>query len=255
MAAPVLWQFRYSHYNEKVRWALDYKRLPHRRRSLLPGFHIPRVLWLTGQKSVPVLVLDGETITDSTKIIEHLERRFPEPPLYPDEQEARQRAIVLENYFDEEIGPHLRRLWFHELLPDLDFTAAQLTVGFAEHRRRRYRSLFPLIRVAMKLDMKIDDAHTEASRARVIAALDRIEGELPASGYLVADRFTVADLTAAALLSPLVLPPEFPYLLMQPLPDRTARLRQSLIGRKAVQWAAEIYRKHRGTSMEVDGPS
>ncbi len=35
----VLWQVQVSHYVEKVRWALDYKRIPHVRRSLLPGLH------------------------------------------------------------------------------------------------------------------------------------------------------------------------------------------------------------------------
>jgi hypothetical protein len=34
-----LWQFRASPYNEKVRWALDLKQVPHRRRSVLPGLH------------------------------------------------------------------------------------------------------------------------------------------------------------------------------------------------------------------------
>ena len=34
---PVLWQLELSHYNEKVRWALDHKRIPHRRRALLPA--------------------------------------------------------------------------------------------------------------------------------------------------------------------------------------------------------------------------
>ena len=50
MADPVLWQFKYSHYNEKARWALDFKRIPHRRRSLLPGLHIPPILWMTGSR-------------------------------------------------------------------------------------------------------------------------------------------------------------------------------------------------------------
>ena len=35
-----LLQFRHSPYNEKVRWALDLKRVPHRRHSLLPGPHV-----------------------------------------------------------------------------------------------------------------------------------------------------------------------------------------------------------------------
>src|SRR3989442_1191154 len=92
MTPPVLWQFRFSHYNEKARWALDWKGIAHVRRSLLPGFHIPRVLWMTGQRSLPVLVLDRETIHDSTRIIERLERLRPEPALYPADAGARRRA-------------------------------------------------------------------------------------------------------------------------------------------------------------------
>src|SRR5262249_6254633 len=86
------WQFRFSHFNEKARWALDWKGIAHVRRSLLPGFHVPRVLWMTGQKSLPVLVLDEETIHDSTRIIERLERVRPEPALYPADAADRPRA-------------------------------------------------------------------------------------------------------------------------------------------------------------------
>jgi hypothetical protein len=53
---PVLcWQFALSHYVEKVRWALDLKRVPHVRRSLLPGLHINRIKKMTSQTPVPVL--------------------------------------------------------------------------------------------------------------------------------------------------------------------------------------------------------
>jgi hypothetical protein len=38
-ALPVLWQLEVSHHVEKVRWALDYKHVPHIRRSLLAGRH------------------------------------------------------------------------------------------------------------------------------------------------------------------------------------------------------------------------
>src|SRR5438128_853440 len=36
---PVLWHLKVSHYNEKARWALDYKGIPHRRRAAIPGRH------------------------------------------------------------------------------------------------------------------------------------------------------------------------------------------------------------------------
>ncbi|HEY6420839.1 MAG TPA: hypothetical protein VIX59_17730 [Candidatus Binataceae bacterium] len=55
------------------------------------------------------------------------------------------------------------------------------------------------------------------------------------SGYLAADRFTVADLAAAALLSPLVRPPEFPYQTALPLPEPLAKIRDSLSTHRAFQ--------------------
>src|SRR5262249_33122587 len=74
-----------------------------------------------------------------------------------------------------------------------------------------YRTLFPALRVALNADMQIDAASASRSREKTLAALDRLEAELRPSGYLVGDRFSVADLTAAALLAPVVFPPEFPY--------------------------------------------
>ena len=251
MAPPVLWQFRFSHFNEKARWALDWKGIAHVRRSLLPGFHIPRVLWMTGQKALPVLVLDGETINDSTRIIERLERLRREPPLYPADAADRHRALALEDFFDEELGPHVRRALFHELLPETEFAAAAFTLGYGPVTRRLYRALFPALRVAMKADMKIDAARAARSREKVLAALDRLEAELQPSGYLVGDRFSVADLTAAALLAPVVLPPEFPYPPPGPLPASVARWRDALVSRPACRWAGEMYRRHRGVSAEI----
>ena len=78
-----LLQFRHSPYNEKVRWALDLKRVPHRRRSLLPGPHMAKVKKLTRQTATPVLINDGEVITGSACILDWLEARYPEPRLIP----------------------------------------------------------------------------------------------------------------------------------------------------------------------------
>ena len=60
-----LLQFRHSPYNEKVRWALDLKRVPHVRRSLLPGPHLRTVRALTGRTTTPVLRA-GETVIDGS---------------------------------------------------------------------------------------------------------------------------------------------------------------------------------------------
>src|SRR5258705_41123 len=55
MALPVLWHFTVSHFNEKVRWALDFKLIPHVRRALLPVAHLLKIWRMTGQTAVPVL--------------------------------------------------------------------------------------------------------------------------------------------------------------------------------------------------------
>ena len=105
MAAPVLWHIEVSHYNEKARWALDYKGVPHRRRAPMPGVLHPAVaLAKTRKPTFPILDIDGETIGDSTRIIEALERRYPEPPLYPADPDERRRALELEDFFDEHAG-------------------------------------------------------------------------------------------------------------------------------------------------------
>ena len=120
MRPPVLWHIPVSHYNEKVRWALDLKGVEHERRAPPPPAHIPVARWLTrGRASTfPLLVLDGQAIADSTAIIAALERRHPDPPLYPDDPAERERALELEEFFDEELGPHVRGLAFHEMRKD-----------------------------------------------------------------------------------------------------------------------------------------
>jgi glutathione S-transferase len=247
---PVLWQFTASHYNEKARWGLDWKGVPHERRSLLPGAHVPVVMWLTGQKSVPVLRLDGEVIADSTRILAALERRYPDPPLHPADPTARARALELEELFDEEIGPHVRRCLFHVALPDPDFVPALFSQDAGPLARTMFRAAFPIVRTVMRRDMGIDDEGFARSLARLEAALDRLEREIGPAGYLVGHAFSVADLTAAALLVPLTAPAEFPYA-FPPIPAATREFQARFAARPGVAWARDMYRRHRGTSAAV----
>src|SRR5919198_5259128 len=108
-APPVIWHLEVSHYSEKVRWALDYKRVPHVRRAVTPGLQELRARRLRAGRTVPILEMNGRAIGDSTKIIEEIERRWPEPALYPADPEERRSALDLEDYFDEQCGPDARR--------------------------------------------------------------------------------------------------------------------------------------------------
>jgi glutathione S-transferase len=141
-----------SHYVEKVRWALDYERVSHIRRSLLPGLHALKAKNLTGDTSTaPVLTIDERSIGDSTRIIAAIEERWPQPPLYPEDG----RSVELEEFFDEELGPHIRRAAYHELLPHPDLVVRLFTHGRPLATRVLLRAGFPLLRVAMRRRFEI----------------------------------------------------------------------------------------------------
>jgi glutathione S-transferase len=250
MADPVLWQFAFSHFNEKVRWALDYKGIPHVRRSVPLGVHLPIMRRLTGQTGTPVLVLDGQRLVDSTRIIAALERWQPEPALYPSTPAERTRALEIEEYFDEQIGQPLRKAVLHEILTDPAYTAALFGMGQPRWLQRAIRlGVHRLIEV-YRVRGDVTPESAAHGRERIRDGLARIEAELRPSGYLVGDRFGLADLTCAALCYPLVVPPLFPELGSR-LPAACVRYRNTLAHRRGFQWVAEMYRRHRGPSMAM----
>ena len=110
MDIPLLWHIPLSHYNEKVRWALDYKGIAHHRRVLGADYLI-RAWRATGQGKLPILWLDGRAIADSTRIIAALEERYPEPALWPADPAERARGRLLVERFDSFSRPYyaLRR--------------------------------------------------------------------------------------------------------------------------------------------------
>src|SRR5258708_3372312 len=113
---PVLWHIKVSNFNEKARWALDYKRIAHHRRAPLPLGHAAIAFALTRRVATfPVLQLEGAAIGDSTRIISAVEQRWPDPPLYPADPEQCGRALELEEFFDKHLGPDVRRVAFFEL--------------------------------------------------------------------------------------------------------------------------------------------
>ena len=251
MDSPVLWHLKVSPYNEKARWALDYKGVPHVRRAIAPIRHerVARRLW--GGETLPALVLDGTAIGDSTRIISALEARQPEPPLYPADPVERARALELEDLVDEQLGHHMRRLALHHALGDPDLLLGAFTPDLSPGRRRTAKLVFPLVRRRLRRDFEIDERSLAAAFDAVAWVGERMRAERGPHGYLVGDAFTVADLALASMCAPAVAPVEFPYPQPQRYHPRFDPLREALVRADLFDWTRQMYRRHRGRSAEA----
>lgn len=137
------------------------------------------------------------------------------------------------------------------LLPHTAVVTSMFAGSARPAQRLLLRVMFPAVRPLMRRMMKVYPAEAAAARERTIAAMDRVARELQPSGYLAGDNFSAADLTAAALLSPLVMPKQAPYPYPANLPADFAQARDQLSGHPAFKWAAGIYARHRGTSCAL----
>jgi len=243
MAVLELYQLAISHYCEKVRWALDYKQVEWRARNLLPGLHLKTAKRLTGQTSLPILVHDGRAIHDSSRILDHLDAHFRDPPLTPFEGALREEVLEWERFADADIGIDVRRICYHELLQYPDRVIPLMCQGGPWYGRLLLRGIFPQLQARMRRYMKINAAETLRSRDRLGQAIARVEAALEGRSYLVRDHFSRADLAVAALLAPPAMPPGYgvpwPAELPPALAADVARY-GTVLG-----WVRSIYDRHR----------
>jgi glutathione S-transferase len=89
-----------SYFTRKMTGYLDYKGIPWRFRPF--GGMSPAALAAGFPGGVPMVETpDGAMMWDSTAMIHHLERRFPEPTVLPDDPVLRFLAYVVEDFSDE----------------------------------------------------------------------------------------------------------------------------------------------------------
>jgi len=113
---------------------------------------------------------DGDfAISDSTAIIAYLEAKHPAPPLIPVAPESRARTVWYEEFADTIVVACMGKVFFNRV-------------------------------VAPKFMGRPGDmaAAEKAEKDELPPLIDYLEKVVPASGYLVDDRLTVADLAVAS---------------------------------------------------------
>jgi glutathione S-transferase len=240
-----LYDFRFSHYSEKVRWALDFKGIPYTPHHLLPGFHLTTARKLAPRSCLPILEADGAVIQDSTEIINFLEQTFPDPSLTsPDPRDAKD-ALEWEEYLDEELGVTLRLWFYYYTLPDRHRALRFLCEGAPWLQRSLFALSFAAIRRAMTKMMNISAETASEAKQRFMLAFDRLDRALERGPFLVGNRFSRADLCACALLWPLCRPGESEAEVEALLCPTVFALRKQLQDRRFYRWVLALYEEYR----------
>ena len=158
-----------SPYVRKVLACLELKGLDYRVDPITPFFGNDEFERLSPLRRIPVLVDDDLTLCDSTVICAYLEDAFPDPSLLPREPKDRARARWLEEFADTRLGDVF--IW-----------------GLFYQR---------VVRPAVWGEPGDEERIAKTLAEDAPAALDYLERELPASGYLFGD-FGLADIAVAS---------------------------------------------------------
>ena len=235
----------HSHYAEKARWALDRLALPYREEVHIPLLHrLPTTRH--GGRGVPVLLHQGRRLVDSTDILVHADAFCGGDRLYPHDAAQRHEVEALEERFDEALGPHTRRWAYAQLLPERRLLRRMMSRGVPRFEAIVLPLLVPILVPLIRAAFRITPDSAERSRQRVHEVFREVD-ELLRDGrrFLVGDRFTAADLTFAALSSPVLLPAgcgaSYPHVDAVPVAmrDEILRLRESAAGRFALRLYAQ----------------
>jgi glutathione S-transferase len=157
-----------SPFVRKARVVLTEKGIAHELVPANPLAPTPEFKKMSPLGKVPVLRHESLTLPDSSCIVAYLERRFPEPALFPQDPAQYGRALFYEEYSDSRIYDTLGPVFLQRvLLP-------------------RFANSTP------------DQARIQSCLERAPAVFDYLEGEIGDRQWLVGDRFSVADIAVAS---------------------------------------------------------
>lgn len=199
MTEIILHQWEISPYCGKVRRILKFKGLPFSTREY-SGWLAMQTGRLSKVGKLPVLEYDGELIQDSTAIAEFLERKHPEPPLYPKSGMPAHLAHVFEDWADESL--YWYEVYFRFMWPK----AADQAFSVIQEGRPAYEkpllvaAAIPMMRHKLK-QQGLGRYTPEQVTQQFMGHLEHLEGILGAQSWLVGDSCTIADISVASQLA------------------------------------------------------
>jgi glutathione S-transferase len=189
-----------SHPAFTARLMLEHKGIPYKRTDLMPVVSkgVLRAVGFPGV-TVPALKLDGNKVQGSREIARELDRRQPEPPLFPADPQKRAAVEEAERWGNDVLQPPMRQiLWWtfkHDKGPMRSYSeGAKLGVPIS----LAMKTAAPVIAISSRIN-EADDETVRGSLAEFPAMLAKVDG-LIAAGTIGGEQPNAADFQIATSL-------------------------------------------------------
>ena len=215
MMQPIrFYQIPFSHFCDKVRWALDFYALDYQSINFsprgTPGLErAPKTL----QKLVPIIEDPNEEsnfLADSTPILIYLDEHYAKgQSLFPNDKD---RIVEYCLKLDSGLGLYSRRLAYLHIINEKPSVLSVLIDGnFQNHSFESLRSsLLGAVGASFVIGrFGVHRTDEEKIFEQTVEVLDQIERDLQGKEYLFDNQFTAADLTLTSLIYPLRIVPPF----------------------------------------------
>ena len=236
-----------SHYCEKARWAMDYLDIDYIEENHTPLFH-RQYTSRYGGTSVPVLITGDRAFTDSHDILQYSDSISEGHKLYPEDPQLRHQVEAWEKLFDEKLGVATRLYGYYDAIQK-PLTVA-IAWGIKAPLKEKIQTVlsFPRIPETLRQFYNITPETKDAALEEIREVFAVVNRELNSGGqYLVGDRLSAADITLAALASPILRPPNHPVYSskLSKVSSETLSVVEELRATPAGELAMHLYREHR----------
>lgn len=197
--------------------------------------HDPEFVRLNPNGQVPVLVHEGEVITESTVINEYLEDVFPEPRLRPRDAVARARMRIWSKFVDEYFCPALSMIGWHVMV-------RRIAQAIDKDELEKILERIPLKEQRDKWAKVAGSSFSEEelaeSRRKLEVSLGKMEAILSNGKWLACSEYSLADVNTYSMVAGL--PRMMPELLNLDTAPHVLDWLNRMNARPAVQEALEM---------------
>ena len=248
-----LYTFAISHFSEKIRWTLDALGLEYTEVVMTPTLHLVPALRMGGhgETTLPILRIspagggEPEHVQDSTDILKWLDRHRGPFDLMPRDRTLNQDIMDIEARFDA-IGKDVARYLYQASFDNDARILGMWTQNANQQQARWVRFFYPLTKWLFKRRLSINVEEAAQSALRIQQAMAWLDGRLSdGRSFLAGQQFSVADITAASILAPLVCPDQHAIYGSASFRQGAATPPAWLGNRPCVAWVRRLYETHR----------